>query len=195
LSDRPALIRLLGLLREIDAIPAKPPLALDELEQIVQDFDRYLIQERGLARVSAVRDVPFARQFLREHCLSGYPQIASLTGSDVMTFIERHARDHSPQSAKHMCSAIRAFMRFLQYRGYIAADLASCVPGVRAWQLTSLPTYLLPDQVQTAPAPRYPGRKPLDYRAVLTSIRFVLQSGIPSARYPARADPDGRQPS
>jgi site-specific recombinase XerD len=149
LSDRPALIRLLGLLREIDAIPAKPPFALDELEQVVQDFDRYLIQERGLARVSAVRHVPFARQFLREHCLSGYPQITSLTGSDVMTFVERHARDHSPQSAKHMCSAIRAFMRFLQYRGYIAADLASCVPGVRAWQLTSLPTYLLPDQVQT----------------------------------------------
>jgi hypothetical protein len=53
-----------------------------------------------LARVSAVRHVPFARQFLREHCLSGYPQVTSLTGSDVMTFVERHARDHSPQSAK-----------------------------------------------------------------------------------------------
>jgi site-specific recombinase XerD len=149
LSDRPALIRLLNLLREIDATPAKPPLALDELEQIVQDFNRYLIQERGLALVSAVRDVPFARQFLREHCADGYRHIIGLTGSDVMRFIERHVRDHSPRSAKHMCSAVRAFMRFLQYRGYIATDLASFVPGVRAWRLTSLPTYLLPDQVQT----------------------------------------------
>lgn len=48
--------------------------------------------------------------------------------------------------------------------------------------------------MERAPAPRYPGRKPLDYRAVLTSIRFVLQSGIPRAKYLARADPDGRQP-
>jgi hypothetical protein len=39
LSDRPALIRLLDLLREINAIPARSPRALDELEQIVEEFN------------------------------------------------------------------------------------------------------------------------------------------------------------
>jgi hypothetical protein len=64
-----------------------------------------------------------------------HQDIISLTCSDIVGFIERHVRDHSPRSAKHMCSAVRVFMRFLQYRRYIAAELASCVSSVSAWRL------------------------------------------------------------
>jgi site-specific recombinase XerD len=47
-----------------------------------------------------------------------------------------------------MCWTLRAFTRYLQYQGYVAIDLASSVPSVKRWRLTSLPTYLLPKQVQ-----------------------------------------------
>ncbi len=53
------------------------------------------------------------------------------------------------RNPRNICA--RPFARscaFCNTEVIFAADLASCVPRVRAWQLTSLPTYLLPDQVQ-----------------------------------------------
>ena len=55
LSDRPALNRLLTVLRAVDAIPPKPAVALDPHDRTVEDFKRYLLEERGLAYVSIVR--------------------------------------------------------------------------------------------------------------------------------------------
>jgi site-specific recombinase XerD len=148
MSDRPALLRLLAMLREIAAIAPKAPIVIGPLEQIEADFAQYLLQERGLARVSVVRHVPVVRQFLRERCAGGLQGIARLTAADITGFVERHARDHGSRSAQIMCWTLRAFARYLQYRGHITADLASAVPTVRNWRLASLPTYLLPKQVQ-----------------------------------------------
>jgi hypothetical protein len=47
LSDRPALNRLLVLLRSVNAIAPKPPVALSPHEQIFEDFRRYLFHECG----------------------------------------------------------------------------------------------------------------------------------------------------
>ncbi len=148
LSDRPALLRLLAVLREIAAIAPRPPVALGALEQMEEDFKQYLIQECGLARVSVVRHEPVVRQFLRERCAGAHRCIARLTAADITAFVERHARDQSPRSAQIMCWTLRAFTRYLQYRSHVIADLASSVPAVRTWRLASLPAYLLPKQVQ-----------------------------------------------
>ncbi len=50
LSDQPALMRLLDVLRNVNAIPAKPPSVLSACEQIVADFRQHLSHERGLAQ-------------------------------------------------------------------------------------------------------------------------------------------------
>jgi site-specific recombinase XerD len=47
-----------------------------------------------------------------------------------------------------MCGTLRAFMRYLRYRGYTRTDLAASVPAIRRWKLASLPEYLLPSQIQ-----------------------------------------------
>ncbi|MGH8532504.1 MAG: tyrosine-type recombinase/integrase, partial [Gammaproteobacteria bacterium] len=67
---------------------------------------------------------------------------------DIIGFVEGHAQNQSPRSAQSMCWTLRAFMRYLQYRGLVTIDLASSVPTVRRWRSTSLPTYPLPKQVQ-----------------------------------------------
>jgi hypothetical protein len=67
-SDRPALNRLLAVLRGVNAIVPKPPVVLGPREQIFEDFRRYLFHECGLARVTIIRHEAVVRRFLREMC-------------------------------------------------------------------------------------------------------------------------------
>lgn len=71
-----------------------------------------------------------------------------LTGADITSFVERHAYDQSPRSAKSMCWTLRAFTRYLLYRGYTTLDLAGAVPSIRTWQFAALPEVLSSEQVQ-----------------------------------------------
>ncbi|HEY2397117.1 MAG TPA: hypothetical protein VGH81_14235, partial [Rudaea sp.] len=66
----------------------------------------------------------------------------------VTRYVERHARDGSPESGKAMCRSLRAFLRYLHHSGLNPLALAGCVPSIRQWKLTSLPTYLSTAQVQ-----------------------------------------------
>ena len=47
-----------------------------------------------------------------------------------------------------MCWSLRAFLRYLHYKGLNPLALAGCVPSIRRWKLASLPTYLSAAQVQ-----------------------------------------------
>ena len=148
LSDRPALKRLLVVLREVEAIAPEIPATLGVIEQTEQDFERFLREERGLTRTTIIRHLPVLRRFLRERSVRGSLRLSRLTALDVATFIERHAHDQSPRSAQCMCWTMRAFARYLQYRGYIAADFADSVPTIRRWKFAPLPGYLSPKQIQ-----------------------------------------------
>jgi len=148
LSDRRALYRLLAVLREVGAIAPQTPAIPGALEQIERDFEHYLSQERGLSQVTVVRHRSPLRKFLRECCPEGSASFSTLTGTDITRFVERHAHDQSPRSAQCMCWTLRAFTRYLLYRGHIAVDLAVAVPSVRTWRFGALPEHLSPDQVQ-----------------------------------------------
>lgn len=63
-------------------------------------------------------------------------------------YIERHALDGSADSGKAMCGVVRAFLRYLHLKGFIAVALADCVPSIRRWRLAGLPTFLPPEKVQ-----------------------------------------------
>ncbi|WP_224011285.1 tyrosine-type recombinase/integrase, partial [Cupriavidus pinatubonensis] len=147
--DRAALNRLLDTLRDVGACPPRPIEASDFAGQIEEDFIRHLLRDRGLAKVSVVRHLPVVRMFLRERCVCSARDFSKLTGGDIFDFVERHVHDHGPRSAQMMCWTLRSFARFLRYRGYVTADLAAIVPSIRRWKLTSLPSYLLPNQVQS----------------------------------------------
>jgi site-specific recombinase XerD len=45
-------------------------------------------------------------------------------------------------------TAMRSFLRYLQYRGEIHTDLSGCIPRVTRWRLANLPKYLSATQVQ-----------------------------------------------
>jgi site-specific recombinase XerD len=147
-SDRPALCRLLGLLRQIDVIAPQTIIPPKPLEQIEQDFEHYLLRERGLSQTTVIRHRPPLRKFLQECCREGTARFPRLSSEDIVRFIADHAHDHSPRTARSMCWTLRAFTRYLVYRGYIVDDLAAAVPSVRSWRFGPLPDFLPPPKIQ-----------------------------------------------
>src|SRR5262249_23668606 len=110
----------------------------------------YLQIERGLARRSILRRLPTIRQFLFEVCAIGRCDLGKISQSDVVRYVERHARDRSPPSGRVMCSSLRVFLRYLHHKGLNPFPLAGCVPSIRQWKLAHLPAYLSAEQVQKA---------------------------------------------
>lgn len=148
-SDHAALVRLLAVLREIEAIAPAVALSLEPLKQIEHDFEQYLRQDRGLCEVSIIRHRTPLRKFLNQCCSAGISSFTTLTGKDVTQFLVKHAHDQSPSSAKNMCWTLRAFARYLVYRGHTTLDLSSAVPSIRTWKHTALPERLSPKQIET----------------------------------------------
>jgi site-specific recombinase XerD len=147
-GDRAALKRWLAVLREDGALApvVLPPLTPHDL--IFNEFGAYLRSERGLAPKSIVRHLPVIRRFLHEVCSGGADNLRKISQDDVIGFIERHARDWSPGTGKAMCWSLRAFLRYLHHQGLNPRSLAGCVPSMRRWKFSTLPTYLPAAQVQ-----------------------------------------------
>ncbi len=147
-GDRPTLMKLLAVLRQVNVIAAPVPTELGACERIFGDFAGYLGRERGLVRVTIIHHRPVVRLFLQETGARTIDDFAKLDQAGVIGFVERHARDHSPATAKSMCWSLRAFLRYLRWEGWISLDLAGSVPTVRRWRQASLPTYMSAEQVQ-----------------------------------------------
>jgi site-specific recombinase XerD len=148
LSDRPALNRLLAVLREVDVIAPQRPLLLSPQEQIVEGFQCHLLQVGGLGRRTIITHLPTVRRFLAEHCAGGVGSFPKLVAADIIAFVARHAPEQSTRSTQRVCWTLRSFLRYLRYQDLIGTDLASAVPSVRTWRFSSIPKYLSPAQVK-----------------------------------------------
>ncbi len=148
--DRAVLKRWLSVLRDEGAIA---PMALPKLtvhDQILQEFEDYLRTERGLGAGSIAHHRTVVRRFLQEIGPAGADDVGKINQESVIRYVERHVRDHGPDTGKTMCQSLRAFLRYLHHRGLIPLALAGCVPSVRRWKLATLPTYLSAAQVRQA---------------------------------------------
>lgn len=148
LDDRPALKRWLLTLRTAGVIEQAVAPANTPHQQIFAEFGDYLIGERGLTVKTIAHHLPAIRRFLCEVCPGGAGDLGKIQQEEVILYVERHAQDWSPTSAKGMCWSLRAFLRYLHHAGLNPHALDGCVPRIRDWKLVSLPTYLSAAQVQ-----------------------------------------------
>jgi site-specific recombinase XerD len=141
--------RLLLLLRQRGVVQLRPDQPIETARQrVVEEFRRYLLQERRLSPATPHNYVPVADQFLSERFAGKAFQLSAVRAVDVTGFIRRHAHQLSPGQASLMVTALRSFFRYLLHRGEIATDLAACVPTVPRWSFSSLPRFLSADAVQ-----------------------------------------------
>jgi site-specific recombinase XerD len=178
-SDRPAIKRLLSVLRDAGMISPAPATASTPEDRIVAAFSDYLRQERGLATSTIINHQRFIRDFLREVCPAGDSDLGNISHETVVRYFERHARDGSVGSGMLMRWSVRAFLQYLHVKGLTQLALADCVPSIRQWKFATLPTYLSVAEVQkvldgcdrTIPV----GRR--DYAILMLLAKLGLRAG------------------
>ncbi|MYH30231.1 MAG: tyrosine-type recombinase/integrase [Acidobacteria bacterium] len=180
-GSRAPLRRLLEYLRSEDVIdpeePAPPPTPA---ECCVQDYVEHLRKQRGLAEDTIVNYARQARNFLQHRFASGKVVLSHLNADDVIAFVrDETARLPSPKSKAKVSGSLRAFLRYVHVHADGMPDLASYVPRVASWPMSSLPRAIAADQTQkllksvdrTTPV----GRR--DYAILLLLARLGLRAG------------------
>jgi site-specific recombinase XerD len=146
-GDRLVLRLLQQHLQKFGVLPVQTSLPV-QVHPLEHAFAQYLECERGVARITLVNYLFFVRIFLSEQSIPDTISGMPIGAESVIQFVLRHARSHSPEYAKHLVTALRAFFHFLQFRGDTTSDLASCVPAVSCWKMTTLPQSLRQDEVE-----------------------------------------------
>jgi site-specific recombinase XerD len=152
---------------------------LSPVEQRAQAFERYLREERLLAKATIVNYVPFIRAFLKDCFGSGPVRLSRLRAGDVVRFVQRQAPQLHLKTAKLLTTALRSFLRYARYRGDIRLDLAAAVPLVANWSMSSIPRAIAPDQVRRllARINRHTAVGRRDYAILLLLARLGLRAG------------------
>jgi site-specific recombinase XerD len=134
--------RLLAMLRQKGVVKPEQPVPDNAHTRIINEFQFYLLKQRGLSQATLLNYVPVAEQFLAERFHNTPLNLGNIQARCVTGFVLRHARQLSPLRCGLMVTALRSFFRYLRHRGLIALDLASCVPTVPNWSLSMLPRFL-----------------------------------------------------
>jgi site-specific recombinase XerD len=179
-GDAAALTRLLDLLTEKGVIaPRRTPIDVTPAQRLLDEYALYLRQERVLASPTRVNYLRFVRSFLAERFGRGRLRLSVLCAADVIRFVQREAAHLSPKVATLLTTALRSFLRYARYRGYIAVDLAAAVPAVANWSMASIPRSIEPDHVRRVLAgcnrQSAVGRR--DYAILLLLARLGLRAG------------------
>ncbi len=146
-GDPITLNRLLSMLCQKGVV--KPEQVVESaLAKVINQFERYLSQERGLSKATLQNYLLVIDQFLSGRFRNNTPNVRSLCAADITGFVVSQARRLSPVRAKLIVTALRSFFRYLWHRGAISKDLSGCVPTVPNWSLSTLPRFLPANDVE-----------------------------------------------
>ena len=180
-GDRETLRQFLAHLRNCDVIPSpvRPVCANSPLADILSRYEKHLHCERGLAPATVVNYVPYARKFLVERFRTREMRLGDLRGVDISAFVLRHAHLMGCRRAQLMTTAFRSFFRFLFQSGELQVDLSAAVPTVADWRLSTIPKYLIPDEVErvVGSCDRQTSTGRRDYAILLLLARLGLRAG------------------
>ena len=141
--------QLLYSLRSAGLVPqAAPRGGGPQRHPVLDEFARYLAEERGLGTATRRYQLLIAERFLSQRFGTNPIDCRLLSANDVSAFTLRHTPSYTLRTAQTMLSALRGFLRFLVQRGHTPTDLTGCVFRVAVWRLSGLPKFLKPDQVE-----------------------------------------------
>lgn len=175
-----ALHALLRQLRSLGVVPAPAPeVACSAAAQLVEDFGRYLRDERSLSEDSVLNYCPVVRLFITERFGTQPIELAKLCIADLHVFVSRHIRHYCTKRMQLMLSGLRCFLRFLYLRGDIPSPLDGHVPTAPDWRQTEPPKWLSGDEIERVLAScdrsSRVGRR--DYAILLLLARLGLRAG------------------
>lgn len=177
---RRSLAPLLDCLREQQVLPAPArPGPTSAVEVLLASFQRYLLQERGLAPSTTRAHVVRARRFLQAHAADG--ELGKLTAYDVTRAVLDEAATLSVGSAQYFVVALRSFLRFCHLQGLIESDLASATLSVTGRRRSPLPGGISQSGTQALlrSCDRQQAAGSRDYAVLVTLVRLGLRAAPP----------------
>jgi site-specific recombinase XerD len=177
-GDTATLHRFLYLLRQQGVVPPQKKTPLSSKERLINNYQQYLLEERGLTQATVVNNVGFINQFLSTTFRKGQLSLSRLRAPDVTSFVRHQAHKLSPGRAQLLVTALRSFLRYLLHQGKIKTDLAVCVPTVARWSFSMLPKFLPACSVEKVLA-RSHRQSPIgrrDYAILLLLARLGLRA-------------------
>jgi integrase/recombinase XerD len=155
-------------------MPEKAPAQV-----MADEFSLYLRQERQLASTTIVRYVGLIEEWLADRFGDGQANLSLLSAAEIVGYIQRQTPSVARKTAKMMTTALRSFLQYARYRGYIYLDLAISIPPIAGWSRTAIPRSLPVEDVQQvlAHCNRQSGTGRRDYAILLLLARLGLRGG------------------
>jgi integrase/recombinase XerD len=172
---------LLEYLRGVGVAPSvDAPRAVTPVDELVGDYRRYLLEERGLSlRTSVPHYVDVACLFLAGQSISDVSELNGLTSAEVSQFMLSASRRYSVGHTKSIGTRLRSFLRYLEMEGLSSIPLAGAVPSVAGWQLAGLPSAVSAAEVsrllESCDRGRPSGRR--DFAILSVLARLGLRAG------------------
>jgi site-specific recombinase XerD len=168
----------IGYLRAAGAVPAlAPTVSGGPIDELLADYRRYLLRERGLAQCTIGDYERVARLFLSWVCNVAVG-VERLSTTEVTAFVAQECPRRSVAGARYLVCGLRSLLRYLYVAGVVPVSLVGAVPGVAA-RRTKLPRALEPAAVARLLAScdrrRTVGRR--DYAVLLLLARLGLRAG------------------
>jgi len=112
-------------------------------------FDKHLEKVCGLSLATRISRKQFVSTFLSQQFGSGPVVTDGFTPRNLMNYVSSQARGYSPGTASVMATAIRSYLKFLQFRGDIDARLVRLIPAPAKWRLADYPIVVSDSQVNS----------------------------------------------
>jgi integrase/recombinase XerD len=157
--------------------PALTP-AQAERNELLSNFETYLLRQRGLSPRSVYHVLRFADRFLDHRFGDHMLDLAALNARDVVAFMEHLLSRKRPFRDKTPATHLRSFFQYLFAQGLTTTNLSLCVPRAHKPWSARLPRHLSPDEVEAvlASVRANPRRGARDYAMLLLMARLGLRA-------------------
>lgn len=112
------------------------------------DYEHYLRHQRGLSERTIFHSWRFADRFLEFRFGEEIGDLAMITSSDIVGFLQYLTTRKPPLRDKTLSTHLRNFFRYLFKVGKTPTNLALGIPSVAQRYGTRLPRHLTPEQVE-----------------------------------------------
>lgn len=144
---RAAVRHLLAMLRRRGDVPEEEPEG-SPIAVWLAAFDDYMQGMCGLATMTRLERVRRIGHFLRAKYGEGPVDFTRLVPQDVISYVSECAKQTKPLTSRQLATRLRAFLKFLQFKGLCDLKLVSAVPATPACRrLASLPKLLSDEQL------------------------------------------------
>jgi integrase/recombinase XerD len=139
-------LQLLKYLRQ-NSIIETPMVENTPINECLGQYREHLLKNHGMSEETMRGRIRQARCFLTFRFGRGSLEFSKLLPQDIERFLLDRSRQCKATSIRAVTSALRCFLRFLQFRGDISAELIDSVPSVSSWRHREIPGFIVAEDI------------------------------------------------